>query len=54
MSAFLQGLNYVTSFVFEIFSQIMNLYVTLPILIAVFALWILNRIFHIFQKIRGL
>lgn len=53
MAAFLSGLQAAWSFLLDTMTQVFNLYITMPILIAVFVLWILDRVFGIFDLIKG-
>lgn len=53
MTAFIDNLTLVWNFLLNVMTAIFNLYTTVPLLIAVFALWVLDRIFHIFDFIKG-
>lgn len=53
MSAYIDNLTLVWNFLLAVMTRIFNLYTSAPLLIAVFALWVLDRIFHIFDFIKG-
>lgn len=53
MSAFLAGLDAAWTFLFDVMTKLFQMYTTIPVLIAVFALWILDRVFGIFDLIKG-
>lgn len=53
MTAFINNLNLIWNFLLDTMTKLFNLYTTTPVLIAVFALWVLDRIFHIFDFIKG-
>lgn len=53
MSAFLAGLDAAWMFLFDVLTKLMETYTTVPVFIAVFALWVLDRIFGIFDFIKG-
>ena len=53
MTDFINGLTLVWNFLLDIFGQFFTLYTTAPVLVAVLALWVLDRIFHIFDFIKG-
>ena len=46
MTAFINNLNLIWSFLLDTMTKLFNLYTSSPVLIAVFALWVLDRIFH--------
>lgn len=52
MSAFLSDLSSLWNLVTSTLSQVVNLYTTSYILIAIFGLWIVRRIFRLFDMIR--
>lgn len=53
MSAFLSGLDSAWTFLLDVMSHLFELYTTVPVLIAVFALWVLDRVFGIFDLLKG-
>lgn len=53
MTVFINNLNLIWSFLLDTMTKLFNLYTSSPVLIAVFALWVLDRIFHIFDFIKG-
>ena len=53
MAAFLSGLDAAWTFLISTLGQIFGLYTTIPVFIAIFVLWILDRVFHIFDLLRG-
>ena len=53
MSAFLSNLDLIWDFLLDVFRVICNLYVRSPIFMSVFSLWVLDRVFGIFDLIRG-
>ena len=53
MDAFLSGLNLVWSFLLSSAAIVFNLFTTVPVLAAILALWVLDRIFGIFKLIKG-
>ena len=53
LQAFINGLELIWPFLLNVMSQVFNLYMTQPILMAIFSLWILDRVFHIFDLIKG-
>lgn len=53
MSVFIDNLTLIWNFLLDVMTQVFDLYTTAPLLIAVFALWVLDRIFHIFDFIKG-
>lgn len=53
MTVFINNLTLVWNFLLDVLSKVFYLYTSQPVLIAVFALWVLDRIFHIFDFIRG-
>lgn len=46
-------LSQIWRFMLDIFSNVWQLYTTVPVLMAVLGLWLLDRIFHIFDFIKG-
>lgn len=54
MTVFISDITLIWNFLFQkLLTPIFNLYTSQPVLIAVFALWVLDRIFHIFDFIKG-
>lgn len=53
MNAFLIGLESSWTFLLQIMSLVFSLYTEEPVFMAVFTLWLLDRIFHIFDLIKG-
>lgn len=53
MSAFLSGLDAAWTFLLDVMGRLFGLYTTVPVFVAVLALWILDRIFGIFDLIKG-
>ena len=53
MAAFLSGLDAAWMFLLQIMSLIFQLYTTVPVFMAVFTIWLLDRIFGIFDLIKG-
>lgn len=53
MSAFISALGQIWDFLISTMSQIFALYTTAPVLVAVLALWVLDRVFGIFDLIKG-
>lgn len=53
MSAFLSSLGLIWDFLLSTMSQTFALYTTAPVLVAVLALWVLDRVFGIFDLIKG-
>ena len=53
MSAFLSGLDAAWTFLLSVLSKCFDLYTGTPVFVAVFALWVLDRIFGIFDLIKG-
>lgn len=52
MSAFLTGLDAAWTFLLDVLNQLFSMYTGIPIFIAVFALWVLDRVFGIFDLIK--
>lgn len=52
MSAFLTGLDAAWAFLINVLNQLFSMYTTVPIFVAVFALWVLDRVFGIFDLIK--
>lgn len=50
---FLSLLFQIWEFLLDIFSKVFVLYTTQPVLMAAFTLWILDRVFGIFDLIKG-
>lgn len=53
MAVFIDNLTLIWNFLLDMMGKLFNLYTTVPVFIAVFALWVLDRIFHIFDFIKG-
>ena len=53
MSAFLSGLDSAWTFLLQVMSLVFNLYTEEPVFMSVFTLWILDRVFGIFDLIKG-
>lgn len=53
MSAFLSNLDLIFNFLVTCFSYIYGVYQSSPILMSVLALWVLDRVFGIFDLIKG-
>lgn len=53
MSAFLSDLDLIFNFLVTCFSYIYGLFQSSPLLMSVLALWVLDRIFGIFDLIKG-
>lgn len=53
MDAFIAALSAIWTFLLNVLTQVFNLYTGTPVLVAVFALWVLDRIFGIFKFMRG-
>ena len=53
MSAYLSDLDLVFNFLLTVLTAMYNLYTTYPIFMSVIALWALDRIFGIFDLIKG-
>lgn len=53
MAVFIDNLTLIWNFLLNVMTQVFNLYTSAPLFIAVFALWVLDRIFHIFDFIKG-
>ena len=52
MSAFLSDLSQLATFLFGLLSSIFSLYTTAYVLIAIMGLWVLRRVFRLFEMIR--
>lgn len=52
MNEFLSALSQIWNFLADTLSAIFTSYATVPILVAVFVLWILDAIFGIFRRLR--
>lgn len=52
MSAFLTGLDAAWTFLIDVLDRLFSMYTTVPIFVAVFALWVLDRVFGIFDLIK--
>lgn len=53
MSNFLSNLDLIVDFLFSVLSAVFDLMVTNPILISVFGLYILGRVFRIFDILKS-
>ena len=53
MASFLVGLEAAWTFLMDVLGQVFDLDVGVPVFVAVFALWVLDRIFGIFRLMRG-
>lgn len=53
MSQWLSGLTACWDFLLSVLSNVFVLYTGIPIFISVFVLWLLDRIFGIFDLIKG-
>lgn len=53
MAAFLSGLDAAWTFLLQVMSIVFQLYTNEPIFMSIFTLWILDRVFHIFDLIKG-
>lgn len=53
MGEFVSTLQQVWDFLIDVLNQVFSLFTSSPIFIAVFVLWILDRVFHIFDLIKG-
>ncbi len=53
MSAFISGLDAAWAFLLSTFGDIFDLYTSVPVFVAAFVLWVLDRIFGIFKLIKG-
>lgn len=53
MASFMSALSQIWDFLIDIFTKVFTSYTTIPVFIAVFALWVLDRIFHIFDYLKG-
>lgn len=53
MNVYLVQLQSIWNFLIEVLTQVFDLFVGNPIFISVFALWILDRVFGIFDLIKG-
>lgn len=53
MAEFLSGLDAAWTFLLDVMGQTFALYTTVPVFIAVFVLWILDKVFGIFDLIKG-
>lgn len=53
MTVFIDNLTLIWNFLLSVLSQVFTLYTSVPVFVAVFALWVLDRIFHIFDFIKG-
>ena len=53
MDVFISSLGLLWDFLLSTMGQIFNLYMVSPVLIGAFALWVLDRVFHIFDLIKG-
>ena len=53
MSDYLSNLDLIWNFLVTVLTTVFNLFTSHPIFMSVFGLWILDRIFGIFDLIRG-
>lgn len=53
MSAFISSLGLIWDFLLSTLTKTFELYTTAPVLVAVLALWVLDRVFGIFDLIKG-
>lgn len=53
MSDFLSSLDLIWSFLLDVLTQVFGLYTSYPVFMAVFTLWVLDRVFGIFDLIKG-
>lgn len=53
MSNYLSNLDLIWNFLIMVLTTVFNLFTSHPIFMSVFGLWILDRIFGIFDLIRG-
>ena len=51
--SFLDQLGLVFDFLLSVLTQIFSLYSSNPVLMSVFTLWILDRVFGIFNLVKG-
>lgn len=49
MGTFLSNLSLIWDFLQGVLTNIFNLYVTVPVLVAVFAVWLVRKLAHIFK-----
>lgn len=52
MTEFIVGLRSISAFLFDTLTKVFNAYTTVPVLVAVFGLWLLDRVFGIFDILR--
>lgn len=53
MDIFLSGMDAAWQFLLQVGTAVFSMYITYPILMAAFTLWILDRVFGIFDLIKG-
>lgn len=53
MAAYLDALTQVWNFLLTVLSAVWGLYTSQPVLMSFFTLWLLDRIFGIFDLIKG-
>lgn len=53
MSGFLSNLGLIWDFLISTLTQLFALYTSYPVFMAVFTLWVLDRVFGIFNLVKG-
>lgn len=53
MAAFLADLTLITDFIFKLIVDIWNVIMDSPLLLSAFGLWVLRKVFNVFDLIKG-